>query len=166
VSRSRRRSSPGVTARAQYIAPALNLDAFHCPQCGVYSHQFWRDIQDVGDRRISKVRVAWCGRCGQYSIWHDKEMIFPVGATTAPLTHPDLFRDARRDYEEARSIANRSPRGASALLRLVIQKVCKDLGEGGKDLNRDIGNLVKKGLPPTIQRALDVVRPDSSSWST
>jgi hypothetical protein len=91
-------------------------------------------------------------------MWHDKEMIFPVGATTAPLTHPDLFRDARADYEEARAIANRSPRGAAALLRLVVQKMCKDLGEGGKDLNRDIGSLVQKGLPTTVQRALDVVR--------
>jgi hypothetical protein len=85
-------------------------------------------------------------------------MIFPVGATTAPLPHPDLYLDARDDYEEARSIANSSPRGAAALLRLVIQKVCKQLGESRKDINADIGNLVAKGLPQGVQKALDVVR--------
>lgn len=32
------------------------------------------------------------------------------------------------------------------------------LGEKGKDLNDDIGSLVKKGLRPEIQMALDSVR--------
>ncbi|MEM2995308.1 MAG: DUF4145 domain-containing protein [Candidatus Bathyarchaeia archaeon] len=32
------------------------------------------------------------------------------------------------------------------------------LGETGKDLNEDIANLVKKGLPTKIQQALDSVR--------
>jgi len=32
------------------------------------------------------------------------------------------------------------------------------LGEKGKDLNKDIGNLVKKGLPQKVQQALDLVR--------
>jgi len=40
----------------------------------------------------------------------------------------------------------------------VIQKICVLLGEPGKDLNTDIGSLVKKGLSPKTQKALDVVR--------
>jgi hypothetical protein len=69
-----------------------------------------------------------------------------------------LPEDIKVDYAEARSITTLSPRGATALLRLAIQKLCKHLGEEGKDLNTDIANLVKKGLSPKIQQALDVVR--------
>lgn len=62
------------------------------------------------------------------------------------------------DYNEAADVFNLSPRSSAALLRLAIQKLCKHLGESGKNINNDIKNLVKKGLPPKVQEALDSVR--------
>jgi len=84
-------------------------------------------------------------------------MVFPLTGG-APLANPDMPDEVKKDYEEARSIVSSSPRAAAALLRLAIQKLCKHLGEKGKDLNTDIANLVKKGLRSKVQRALDVVR--------
>jgi len=84
-------------------------------------------------------------------------MVYPeVTAVEAP--NPDLPDEIRQDYLEAASIVDKSPGGAAALLRLCIQKLCQELGEPGKNLNTDIRNLVEKGLSPTTQRALDIVR--------
>ena len=84
-------------------------------------------------------------------------MVFPR-ALTSPPPNADLPEDIKTDYEEARAILSGSPRGAAALLRLSIQKLCKHLGESGKNVNDDIRSLVKKGLSPKVQQALDIVR--------
>jgi hypothetical protein len=63
----------------------------------------------------------------------------------------------QEDDQEACSILAQSPRGAAAFRRLCIQQLCVQLGEKGRDLNTDIGNRVKKGLPVQRQQALDIV---------
>jgi hypothetical protein len=86
-----------------------------------------------------------------------KTIIYPI-SSIAPLPSEDMPPDVKVDYIEARNVVNNSPRGASALLRLALQKLMPHLGEKGSNLDTDIGNLVKKGLPVTIQQALDCVR--------
>lgn len=84
-------------------------------------------------------------------------LVYP-SKLTSPLPHKDLPGSCKSEYDEARYVLPFSPRAAAALLRLCIEKVCKELGASGKDLNRDVGELVKRGLDSRIQKALDVVR--------
>ena len=72
--------------------------------------------------------------------------------------NPEMPEYIRRDYQEAQTIVTASPRGAAALLRLCIQKLCLSLGKKGENIDDDIASLVSKGLSPTIQVSLDVVR--------
>jgi len=106
---------------------------------------------------VAGFHVAICSHCKKPSYWMNDQMIYP-NVLTAPFPNDDLPVEIKADFEEARQISNLSPKGAAALLRLVIQKICIHLEQPGKDLNTDIGNLVKKGLSPKIQMALDVVR--------
>jgi len=106
---------------------------------------------------VINIYISHCFNCQKIIVWIYDKLLFP------PELHGeepniDIPDDILRDYEEARSILNLSPRGSAALLRLVIQKICIYLGEDGKNINNDIASLVKKGLSPIIQQALDVVR--------
>ncbi len=85
-------------------------------------------------------------------------MVYP---DTLPVEIPnqDLSAEIVNDYNEAASILNKSPRGAAALLRLAIQKLCHELGcDPKKKIDDNIAELVKKGLLPKVQKALDIVR--------
>lgn len=84
-------------------------------------------------------------------------IIYPNSLPAEP-PNSDLPPDIAADFEEAREIANQSPRGAAALLRLAIQKLCTHLGHPGNNINEDIKELVAAGLPPNVQEALDIVR--------
>lgn len=148
-------------AHDKYVAPAFNQKAFTCPLCEVYSNFSWQVLYLIaGGQRRSGILFAFCSHCENPTIWmeDDQRMIWPQDISAAPLPNPDMPEDIQKDYAEARSIAAISARGAAALLRLSIQKLCKHLGEGGKNINTDIGNLVKKGLPIQIQQSLDIVR--------
>ena len=140
-----------------YVVPRLDTDAFNCPNCGAYAQQRQSYTADDLGTTIRGVRVTWCARCENFALWREGGMICPAGSAV-PMPEPDMPDDVQSDYLEARDIANRSPRGGAALLRLAMQKLMVALGEGGKDLNKDIGSLVKKGLPLKIQQALDAVR--------
>lgn len=145
---------------APYTPPALKLSAFNCPNCNAFADQRWRDSvinTGTGFSTVDGFRISICMHCKKPSYWFNNQMIYP-NKTTAPLPNPDLPDHIKTDFEEARQIANLSPKGAAALLRLVIQKLCVHLKEPGKDLNKDIGSLVKKGLPERVQKALDIVR--------
>lgn len=142
-------------------APSVNVSAFTCPHCGVYAHQMFGNLQmiesPVGTVLLSGFRISQCGHCSNITIWQGSRMVFP-DTIIVPSPNADLNQEIQDDYREAAAILSRSPRGAAALLRLCVQKLCRQLGEPGKNIYDDIASLVRKGLPVTIQQALDIVR--------
>ena len=150
--------------KEKFIPPERGLDAFNCPHCHVYAAHEWYYLRGSsgadGYGRIFENQdsfVSRCSRCNGSMIWFSDKIIYPLSGYLEPA-NLDLPGEIKADYEEAASILNLSPRGAAALLRLSIQKLCKHLGESGKDINNDIKNLVTKGLPHKVQEALDSVR--------
>lgn len=109
------------------------------------------------DFHVANLNASQCYECRKLSIWLHDRLLFP-NARTDIEPNEDLGETIKYDFNEAREILNLSPRGAAALLRLALQKLCKQLGEEGNKIDDDIASLVGKGLNPTIQRALDVVR--------
>lgn len=144
-----------------YTAPAFKADGFNCPFCHAYAEQLWgMPHLTAGSKGVGQQSFFWtcrCSRCSRFSVWIDERLVFPT-VISGPAANPDLSADILGDYEEARQIALSSPRGAAALLRLAIQKLCRELGEPGKNINDDIATLVRKGLPIPVQQALDIVR--------
>jgi uncharacterized protein DUF4145 len=106
---------------------------------------------------VYNLSLSVCYHCQKIAVWVDDRIVFPM-TKVGVLANPDLPEDIIAIFEEARSIANQSPKGAAALLRLCIQKLCIHLGEKGRKIDDDIGSLMKKGLNPLVQQALDIVR--------
>jgi hypothetical protein len=84
--------------------------------------------------------------------------LYPISDWNISVPNPDMPLETMKDYNEAKLVFPFSTKSSAALLRLAVQKLCKDLGEKGKNINDDIKSLVKKGLPLHIQQALDIVR--------
>lgn len=109
------------------------------------------------DTEIHNAWVSRCFNCKGVAVWVHARLVYPalkIGARP----NSDIPAEIRKDVEEARGIVDLSPRGAAALLRLAIQKLCAHLGEHGRNIDEDIASLVKKGLNPLVQQSLDVVR--------
>ena len=91
---------------------------------GVENHRYL-------DVVLCNVWVSECFNCKKLSVWVFDRLVHPRTAG-GPPANSDLSEDIRRDYDEASSILDVSPRGAAALIRLAIQKLCVELGQPGK----------------------------------
>lgn len=131
---------------------------FTCPynDCRTFAVQHWGEISGISvnhgagqwsDRKQGKmphITFSLCEACGREAIYIGGQIVLP-GETDAPPPAIDLPIDCIPDYEEARSILPRSPRGSAALLRLVIQKLLPHLGASKASIDAGIGELVKLG---------------------
>lgn len=150
-----------------YVSPDFMKDSFTCPHCGTLSLMNYKRInyfdeiyKSTTDKEIrggnNGILIAACQNCKKKIIWIDNIYAYPdIIAEEANVDMPDSVKQL---YDEAGLIYNKSPRAACALLRLAIDRLCNELGEIDRDINKNIGALVKKGLPETVQKALDVVR--------
>ena len=148
-----------MTDNAQnHVPPGFKRTGFHCPQCGVFAHQTWSSLLLSGlGYVLPEIRASQCARCHERAYWISEELVHPA-ASMAPLPNPDMPVEVREEYDEARSILDKSPRGAAVLLRVGVENLCKHIGARRRSLNKQIEYLVAQGLSPDIQRALDSVR--------
>ena len=159
---------------SKYFPPRYLSTSFHCPHCQVFAHQtFASQIgayqhiyrSGTGHRTVinktikisqKNLEASFCSYCGSASLWLDNEIIYPLGQSIPP-PNDDLPANAREMYVEAGNIAQQSPRAACALLRLAIEMLLNHLGETGT-ISSGIKKMVKKGLDPKIEQALEIVR--------
>lgn len=155
-----------------YVEPQVDKSAFNCPFCGAFAKFSWGKVLANAEAQFvdTGYKTALCSHCGIWSVWVSKATSSATGSKvviwrmvhpsklTAPMPSSDLPEECSKDYEEARSVMSFSPRAAAALLRLCIQRLCRDLGGKGENLNDDIALLVKNGLDVRLQKALDIVR--------
>jgi hypothetical protein len=157
--------------KEKYFPPEQAKEQFHCPHCEVYAKQFWahlnadnyysytsiQDVDKFSETLDNKWTISKCEACKEKVIWLGQNIIYPKTITVS-LPNEDLEEEIKLDYLEAANIFNDSVRSSAALLRLALQKLCKQLGEKGDNINDDIGSMVKKGLNPLVQKSLDSLR--------
>lgn len=149
----------------KYIAPNKDLKAFTCPHCHTLSqmhretHKFNNDVENNGNGTlilVNVVTICKCANCGKKILWVNNDYAYPdLQPIEANMDMPDSVKQL---YEEAGLIYTKSPRAACALLRLAIDRLCNELGETDRDINKNIAALVKRGLSVEVQQALDIVR--------
>lgn len=168
-------------SKEQHFPPEHAKGQFHCPHCGVYAKQRWSHLEAIGDKYTERevyqvVRrsnifglteikgnlpeiwtISICEHCSMMAVWFNGSMIYPK-KIVVEKPNTDLLKEIQDDYLEAANVLADSPRSAAAILRLALQKLCRQLGEKGEDINNDIAALVKRGLNSAIQKSFDVLR--------
>jgi len=142
---------------SDYLPPAMNLDAFHCPTCGAYAHQNWAAALVGGKRVTPDYLASTCFHCGNTAVWIGEILIHPA-IVSAPPPHDDLPEPARSTYDEARGVAAASSRAAAALLRVCLEELIHSLQPIDMNLNSAVGKLVADGMSRQIQQAMDTLR--------
>src|SRR5258708_10595476 len=75
---------------------------------------------------LENVYASKCYSCDALALWVFDKPIFPPTRFHAE-PNADLSDDIKLDFDEATKILDLSPRGAAALLRLCVQKLCTQL---------------------------------------
>jgi hypothetical protein len=101
--------------------------------------------------KMANLHISNCHSCNGFSLWVGGILVFPTRIDKTP----ELVEE---DLEEATAILNKFPRGATALMRVCIQKLVPLLEDNGKELNQRVSSLVRKGLEMEMQQAEEVLQ--------
>ncbi len=123
---------------------------------------FVQRVEEVNNKHFPEFvpksfSVATCLTCSDISLWIKGEIVYPRKSAIPP-PNSDMEQEIQDLYIEASTIVVDSPKGATAILRLALQLLLKQLGKSGNKINDDIKELVSEGLSPKIQKALDLLR--------
>lgn len=153
--------------------PVGRSSSFTCPHpdCRILAVHHWGMVRNLHvmlgagaastrsyDFNNGALVTALCEACKKEVIFFKGRLISPA-ESEAPNPSADMPEEVIADFEEARRVLPVSPRGAAALLRLLVQKLLPMLGAKEGEINAMIGELVVAGVVSTkIQKALDSVR--------
>ncbi|OBB26314.1 hypothetical protein A5792_04275 [Mycolicibacterium peregrinum] len=146
------------------MEPAVDAWQYTCPYCDTLTGQHHRKvlIDQVSDppKVDESAKRTRCNACNIVSWWVNGVLVYPPVAKTAEPPIEGMPEDVLDLYNEARMVADLSPRSASALLRTALEVLTTNhLGQDGVRLNDAIGNLVQAGrLDDELQQAMDVLR--------
>lgn len=144
-------------SNSKFTPPAYKKQAFNCPHCGAFAHQRWLDMKPIYPNVKLDISVGACVCCEKQSVWVQGKMLFPDSREVS-MPNEDLSDGIKADYLEAASVLQKSPRASAALLRLALQKLCRQLGGKGDWLQKDIDILAEKGISSAVIQAMDSVR--------
>lgn len=148
--------------------PRLNADAFVCPQCNVFAHQYWSNLTaqsfsiETEQRPDGTARALWkaalCKRCGKPSIWRDGQMLYPL-QRLGDAPHELMPEPVRELYEEAAAVAMVSRRAGAALARATVERLLKHLDPDAKQANLETRiERISQRVSTPLGQQLDIVR--------
>ena len=100
---------------------------------------------------MANLHVSSCHSCNGFPLWVGSLLVFPTKIDKTPEL-------AEEDLDEAAAILNKFPRGATALMRVCIQKLVPLLEDNAEELNQRVSSLVRKGLEMEMQQSMEVLQ--------
>lgn len=109
-------------------------------------------------KKQSDLKIAICAFCKKYSLWQKNEMIYPDSSLIAEPSNY-LSEKIKGYYNQARSIAKKSPQSSCMLLRLSLETLLEDeFGLKGMLFNQIEGLKKKVSLSETLDKRLELIR--------
>jgi len=158
---------------ASTSVPTYKARKYRCPYCNAFSQQVWEDLYAVGPApRTVVAATSTCAACDEYALWRPMpslwtsgtlpwRMVYPSVTAVGPRPHVEMPAKVKEVYEEARSVAATSPRAGTALLRLALDILVRELLEDASriTLNDAIARVIaERQLSQEAQRMMDVLR--------